>query len=137
MAQRYHHESLAAVNRGVDLHGICLFPAVDMADWHTGEWLHMGIADVEELPSGALMRTPFPPYVQRAAHWQQRLNRVTELDDDPVRQAREFRRHPRRGERASADGGRRLELRRHGAALAAIGTSRVDSTNRTSAAPLP
>ena len=44
-------ESLAAVNRGVDLHGICLFPAVDMTDWHTGEWLQMGIADVEGLPT--------------------------------------------------------------------------------------
>jgi hypothetical protein len=76
-------ESLAAVNRGVDLHGICLFPAVDMQDWHTGKWLHMGIADVEELPSGALMRKPFQPYVQRLHHWQKRLNRVTELDEDP------------------------------------------------------
>jgi hypothetical protein len=76
-------ESLAAVNRGVDLHGICLFPAVDMQDWHKRTWLHMGIADVEELPDGALMRKLFPPYVQRLRHWQERLNRVTELDDDP------------------------------------------------------
>jgi beta-glucosidase/6-phospho-beta-glucosidase/beta-galactosidase len=30
-------ESLAAVRRGVELHGICLFPAVDMPDWNTGE----------------------------------------------------------------------------------------------------
>jgi hypothetical protein len=76
-------ESLAAVNRGVDLHGICLFPAIDMTDWHNGEWLHMGIADVEELPSGALMRTPFAPYVQMLRHWQQRLKRTTGLDEDP------------------------------------------------------
>jgi beta-glucosidase/6-phospho-beta-glucosidase/beta-galactosidase len=76
-------ESLAAVNRGVDLHGICLFPAVDMTDWHTGEWLHMGIADVEPLPSGALMRKPFLPYVQMLHRWQKRLQRVTALDDDP------------------------------------------------------
>jgi beta-glucosidase/6-phospho-beta-glucosidase/beta-galactosidase len=76
-------ECLAAVNKGVDLHGICLFPAVDMQDWHTGEWLHMGIADVEELPNGALMRKPFLPYVEALHHWQRRLNRVTELDDDP------------------------------------------------------
>jgi beta-glucosidase/6-phospho-beta-glucosidase/beta-galactosidase len=76
-------EALAAVNRGVDLHGICLFPAVDMTDWHSGEWLHMGIADVEQLPSGALMRTPFLPYVQMLRRWQRRLNRVTRLDDDP------------------------------------------------------
>jgi hypothetical protein len=30
------HEALAAVARGVDLHGVCLFPAVDLPDWHTG-----------------------------------------------------------------------------------------------------
>jgi hypothetical protein len=76
-------ECLAAVNRGVDLHGICLFPAVDMIDWHNGKWLHMGIADVEELPSGALMRTPFAPYTAALRHWQLRLKRVTELDEDP------------------------------------------------------
>jgi beta-glucosidase/6-phospho-beta-glucosidase/beta-galactosidase len=76
-------ESLAAVARGVDLHGICLFPAVDMTDWHNGEWLHMGIADVERLPSGALMRTPFVPYVEALHTWQRRLGRPTELDEDP------------------------------------------------------
>ena len=76
-------ESLAAVNRGVDLHGICLFPAVDMPNWHNGEWLHNGIADVERLPSGALMRKPFLPYVEALHDWQRRLNRVTELDEDP------------------------------------------------------
>jgi len=76
-------ECLAAVNRGVDLHGICLFPAIDMTDWHTGEWLHMGIADVEELPGGTLIRKPFVPYVQALHQWQQRLHRVTELDENP------------------------------------------------------
>ena len=76
-------ECMAAVNQGVDLHGICLFPAVDMQDWNTGEWLHMGIADVEVLPSGALMRKPFVPYVEALHNWQKRLNRVTRLDGDP------------------------------------------------------
>jgi hypothetical protein len=76
-------EGLAAVNRGVELHGICLFPAVDMTDWHNGEWLHMGIADVEVLPSGALMRKPFEPYVAMLHQWQRRLRRVTALDEDP------------------------------------------------------
>ena len=76
-------ESLAAVKRGVDLHGICLFPAVDMTDWHSGKWLHMGIADVEELPTGALMRKPFVPYVEALHRWQRRLNRVERLDHDP------------------------------------------------------
>lgn len=76
-------EALAAVNRGVDLHGICLFPAVDMPDWHNGEWLNNGIADVERLPSGTLMRKPFPPYVAELRRWQQKLHRATRLDDDP------------------------------------------------------
>ena len=76
-------ESLAAVNRGVDLHGICLFPAVDMTDWHTGEWLQMGIADVERLPTGALLRKPFLPYVETLHRWQRQLKRATSLDDDP------------------------------------------------------
>ena len=76
-------EALAAVNRGVDLHGICLFPAVDMTDWHKGDWLHMGIADVEVLPNGALMRKPFLPYTEELRRWQIRLNRDTKLDEDP------------------------------------------------------
>jgi hypothetical protein len=76
-------EGLAAVNRGVELHGICLFPAVDMTDWHTGKWLNMGIADVEALPDGALMRKPFVPYTDMLRRWQERLGRVTRLDDDP------------------------------------------------------
>jgi beta-glucosidase/6-phospho-beta-glucosidase/beta-galactosidase len=76
-------ESLAAIRRGVDLHGICLFPAVDMTDWHTGEWLHMGLADVERLPSGALMRTVDRAYAEALARWQQLLERATALDEDP------------------------------------------------------
>ena len=76
-------ESLAAVRKGVDLHGICLFPAVDMTDWHTGEWLRMGIADIERLPGGSLMRTPYPPYTAMLHRWQQRLERATSLDEDP------------------------------------------------------
>ena len=79
-------ESLSAVNRGVDLHGLCLFPAVDMTDWHNGKWLHMGIADVEELPSGALMRKLFLPYTEALRRWQTRLKRVTKLDDNPYDQ---------------------------------------------------
>jgi hypothetical protein len=76
-------ECLAAVNRGVDIHGVCMFPAVDMPDWHTGEWLHNGIADLIEMPDGDLMRVPFEPYVEALHTWQRRLNRVEELDQDP------------------------------------------------------
>ena len=75
-------ESLAAVLRGMDLHGVCLFPAVDMPNWHTGEWLHNGICDLVET-DGDLKRVPFEPYVAELRRWQRRLNRVTELDEDP------------------------------------------------------
>jgi beta-glucosidase/6-phospho-beta-glucosidase/beta-galactosidase len=75
-------ESLAAVARGVDLHGVCLFPAVDMPNWHTGEWLHNGICDLVE-EAGDLKRVPYEPYVRELRRWQKLLNRVTELDSDP------------------------------------------------------
>ena len=75
-------EALAAVDRGVDLHGICLFPLVDMPNWHDGEWLHNGICDL--VPDGDdLRRVQHAPYVQELRRWQKLLNRVTELDEDP------------------------------------------------------
>ena len=76
------HESLAAVNMGMDLHGVCLFPAVDMPDWHTGEWLHNGICDIVE-QDGKLVRVPNQPYVDELRRWQKELNRATEVDRDP------------------------------------------------------
>ena len=76
------NEAMAAVNQGMDLHGICLFPAVDMPDWHTGEWLHNGICDVVE-SGGDLRREPFAPYVDELRRWQKELNRVTAVDADP------------------------------------------------------
>lgn len=75
-------ESMAAVNRGMDLHGICLFPAVDMTDWHTGQWLHNGICDLVDC-DGRLSRVPHQPYVDELRRWQKELNRVTEVDEDP------------------------------------------------------
>ncbi len=75
-------EALAAVDRGVDLHGICLFPLVDMPNWHDGEWLHNGICDL--VPDGDdLRRVEYEPYVRELRRWQKLLNRVTELDEDP------------------------------------------------------
>ena len=75
-------ETLAAVDRGIDLHGICLFPSVDMPDWHTGKWLRNGLCDVAD-EGGTLRRTPYAPHVDELRRWQRLLNRVTSLDDDP------------------------------------------------------
>jgi beta-glucosidase/6-phospho-beta-glucosidase/beta-galactosidase len=76
-------ESLAAVNAGIDLHGICLFPAVDMPDWHTGQWLHNGIYDLVAAEND-LKRVPCEDYIAELRRWQQELNRVTTLDTDPL-----------------------------------------------------
>ena len=76
------NESMAAVNAGIDLQGICLFPGVDMPDWHTGAWLQNGLCDLHE-HGGSLRRTLNAPYVEELRHWQKELNRVTELDEDP------------------------------------------------------
>jgi len=61
---------------------VCLFPAVDMPNWHTGEWLHNGLCDLVD-EDGRLKRVPFQPYIDELRRWQKRLNRVTELDADP------------------------------------------------------
>jgi len=75
-------ESLAAVEAGMDLHGVCLFPAVEMPDWHTGQWLKNGLCDV--LPVGdTLTRVDCDSYIAELRRWQKELNRVTELDEDP------------------------------------------------------
>jgi beta-glucosidase/6-phospho-beta-glucosidase/beta-galactosidase len=75
-------ESLAAVEQGIDLHGICLFPAVDMPDWHTGEWLHNGICDLVRIGDD-LKRVPDEKYVAELRKWQKELNRTTVVDEDP------------------------------------------------------
>jgi beta-glucosidase/6-phospho-beta-glucosidase/beta-galactosidase len=75
-------ESLAAVDRGMDLQGVCLFPAIDMPDWHTGAWLHNGICDLVE-NGDDLRREPDAEYIDELHRWQKILNRVTVLDEDP------------------------------------------------------
>jgi hypothetical protein len=80
------HEALAAVLAGVDLHALCLFPAVDMPDWHTGGWVHNGICDLLQGPDGDLRRVPVASYVDELRRWQREFRRATVLDDDPLDQ---------------------------------------------------
>jgi hypothetical protein len=58
------------------------FPAVDLPDWNTGEWLHNGVCDrVEE--DSPLKRVHYQPYIGELRRRQKCFKRVTELDQDP------------------------------------------------------
>lgn len=83
-------ESLAAVDQGMDMHGICLFPGVDMPDWHDGEWLRMGLQDVQEDEEGILRRIPAENYINELRRWQKELKRPAVLDEDPYSDAVEL-----------------------------------------------
>ena len=74
-------ESLTAVHDGINLQGVCLYPAVDMPDWNNGEWLHNGIADLVPV-DGDLHRVPDVAYVARIRSWQQRLNQSERADSE-------------------------------------------------------
>ena len=86
-------ESLAAVRQGIDLHGVCLFPAVDMPNWHSGEWLHNGICDLVE-EGGDLRRVPFEPYVAER-RWQRESEPRHRARRGPVQRPGEPGRHRR------------------------------------------
>jgi hypothetical protein len=74
-------EALAAVYDGINVQGVCLYPAVDMPDWNNGEWLHNGIADLVPV-DGDLHRVPDLAYVERIRSWQRRLNEADRVTDD-------------------------------------------------------
>jgi hypothetical protein len=67
-------ESLAALNAGVELHGVCLYPFVDIPDWNSGEWAKIGIYDVAD--DETCGRTPCTPYVEELQRWRDRLARL-------------------------------------------------------------
>jgi beta-glucosidase/6-phospho-beta-glucosidase/beta-galactosidase len=70
-------ESLIAINDGVDLQGVCLFPCVDMPDWQSGKWAQIGIYDIKETEE--FRRIPCDPYIDEIRRWQQILDRPDTL----------------------------------------------------------
>ena len=65
-------ESLKAINAGVDLHGVCLYPFVDVPDWWSQKWAQIGIYDVAD--KKLLERVPVDPYIAELRHWQKTLD---------------------------------------------------------------
>jgi hypothetical protein len=76
-------ESLTALNDGVDLQGICLFPCVDMPDWQSGEWAQIGMFDISDDES--FERSPCDPYIEELKRWQKILDRPEKIEADAVK----------------------------------------------------
>ena len=65
-------ESLGAMDDGVDLQGVCLYPFVDVPEWETGRWSQLGLYELVDLESG--VRVPCREYLEAVRRWQVRLN---------------------------------------------------------------
>jgi hypothetical protein len=101
-------ECMKALNAGIDLHGVCLYPCVDIPDWNSGEWAKIGIFDVTDC--GTLERCPCDPYIAELRVWQKRLDRPERVEPDALAgaagqvQLEEVREHARKwAKEASGD----------------------------------
>jgi hypothetical protein len=108
-------ESMRALNSGIDLQGVCLYPCVDIQDWQSGEWAKIGIFDLED--TERCERVPCEDYIAELRHWQHVLDRPEHVEPDGEGRARgkveldEVRRHAREWEdstsgRQTVDGDR-------------------------------
>jgi beta-glucosidase/6-phospho-beta-glucosidase/beta-galactosidase len=89
-------ETLAAINKGVDMQAICFFPAVEMPDWNTGEWLHNGFCDVTTI-GGKLQRFLYKPYAQQLHTWEAKLHASSTRNlqmNDIIKAAKKFNPQP-------------------------------------------
>ena len=73
-------ESLKALNSGVELHGICLYPFVDLPDWWSQEWAKIGVYDVADKDS--FDRVPCDAYIEELRRWQKLLDQPENVEPD-------------------------------------------------------
>ncbi len=73
-------ESLKALNAGVDLHGVCLYPFVDLPDWWTQKWAEIGVYDVRD--KTGFERVPCDPYIAELRRWQKLLDQPENVEPD-------------------------------------------------------
>jgi beta-glucosidase/6-phospho-beta-glucosidase/beta-galactosidase len=73
-------ECLKALNSGIDLHGVCLYPCVDVPDWHTGKMAQIGIYDLKDAET--CERVPYQPYVDELRRWQKTLDQPEHIESD-------------------------------------------------------
>jgi hypothetical protein len=100
-------ESMKALNGGIDLQGICLYPCVDIPDWNTGEWAKIGIFDIEDLET--CERLPCEAYVAELRRWQRLLNQAETIEPGSLNrelgqiELDEVRRHAREWDAQTPD----------------------------------
>ena len=72
-------QSVLALERGLPLHGVCLYPIIDAPDWNTGLYQHCGLWDIVPQPGDPLARVLNEPYAAalRAAQRKLQLYGVT------------------------------------------------------------
>ena len=73
-------ECFKAINEGVDLHGVCLYPFVDVPDWWTQKWAKIGIYDIADKHS--FERVPCDAYIQELRRWQKLLDQPENVEPD-------------------------------------------------------
>jgi beta-glucosidase/6-phospho-beta-glucosidase/beta-galactosidase len=73
-------ESMKAINSGVELHGICLYPCVDIPDWQTQEWARIGIYDINDRET--CERVPCESYIEELRRWQKVLDQPEGIEPD-------------------------------------------------------
>ena len=73
-------ESMKALNSGIDLQGVCLYPCVDIPDWQTDEWAKIGIFDIEDRET--CERIPCDSYIEELRRWQKCLDQAEHIESD-------------------------------------------------------
>jgi hypothetical protein len=99
-------ECMRALNGGIELHGVCLYPCVDIPDWQSGEWAKIGLFDIDDL--GECARCPCDPYIEELRRWQKLLGRPERVEPGELRgdgqraQMSDLREYARRWEEQTA-----------------------------------
>jgi beta-glucosidase/6-phospho-beta-glucosidase/beta-galactosidase len=73
-------ECFKALNAGVELHGVCLYPFVDVPDWWTQQWAKIGIYDVADKEE--FERVPCDAYIAELRRWQKLLDQPETVEPD-------------------------------------------------------
>jgi len=73
-------ECFRALNAGVELHGVCLYPFADVPDWWSQKWAKIGVYDVTDKET--FKRVPYDPYIAELRRWQKLLDQPENVEPD-------------------------------------------------------